>query len=449
MSVFVTDTYTDTGGTTLTSHTGETGASWTETTGFTGGEAVISAGGTLRSNSASEMVAIASGTPGSADYPVLADFVSVTSTQRAGLVARWTDSGTSAGYMLRFREFQGWQLFRYVSGTPTQIGSTVGPTSMPAGTYRLRLECSGIGATVTVTCKLQRNSDSFWLNSSGSFVSGDSTFLTYSDTDANRIVTTGKAGVTFLGAASDSTGYHLDNFQAGESGGDVTAPTLSSPTASETSDTTADLGVDTDEGNGTLYWVVTQSGTAPSTAQVKAGQDHTGSAADDSGSQVVSGTGTQAVSGGATGLVAETTYYAHFMHEDAATNQSTVATSSSFTTEATPADLTAGTASFVSSGPGGIAVEATDATGGTTPYTYQWERNEDGGSYSDVSGATSLSLSDSTATTGGVLYGYRLKYTDDAAATVTSTAVTAQVYSGGALGSGGFNPFSSPLIRGV
>lgn len=108
------------------------------------------------------------------------------------------------------------------------------------------------------------------------------------------------------------------------------------------------------------------------------------------------------------------------------------------------APLTAGTASFVSSGPGGIAVTATDATGGTAPYTYQWERNEDGGSYSDltdgggVSGATTLSLTDGSATA-GTLYGYRVKYTDDAGspATVTSNAVTAQVYTGGALTGGG------------
>jgi hypothetical protein len=110
------------------------------------------------------------------------------------------------------------------------------------------------------------------------------------------------------------------------------------------------------------------------------------------------------------------------------------------------AALAAGAASFVSSGPSAINVSATDATGGTAPYTYQWQRNSNGGAYGDisngggVSGATTLSLADGSASA-GTLYGYKLVYTDDAAASVTSNAVTAQVYTGGALsgGGGGFN----------
>ena len=115
-------------------------------------------------------------------------------------------------------------------------------------------------------------------------------------------------------------------------GSDVTAPVLSSPTATATNSTTGSGSVSTDEGNGTLYWVVTTSATEPSVAQVQAGQDHTGSAAADSGSQAVSGTGVQNVSGGFTSLTAATTYYAHYQQQDAATNDSEVVASSSFTT---------------------------------------------------------------------------------------------------------------------
>jgi hypothetical protein len=104
--------------------------------------------------------------------------------------------------------------------------------------------------------------------------------------------------------------------------------------------------------------------------------------------------------------------------------------------------LAAGTASFASSGPAAINVTATDASGGSTPYTYQWQRNASGGGYSNisngggVSGATTLSLTDGSASA-GTLYGYRLVYTDNAAASVTSNAVTAQIYTGGALSGGG------------
>lgn len=131
---------------------------------------------------------------------------------------------------------------------------------------------------------------------------------------------------------STSTAVWIAAFK--EAASDSTPPTLSSPTGTKTGSTTGSGSVSTDEGNGTLYWVVTTSATAPSVAQVQAGQDHTGAAAADSGSQAVSGTGVQNVSGGFTGLSPSTTYYAHYQHQDAATNDSTVATSSSFTTDA-------------------------------------------------------------------------------------------------------------------
>jgi hypothetical protein len=105
--------------------------------------------------------------------------------------------------------------------------------------------------------------------------------------------------------------------------------------------------------------------------------------------------------------------------------------------------LTSGSASFVSSGPASILVTCADATGGTPSYTYQWQRNADGGSYSNisngsgVSGATTRTLTDGSPTTGH-LYGYRMVTTDSAGtpASATSNAVSAIVYSGGPLGGG-------------
>lgn len=115
---------------------------------------------------------------------------------------------------------------------------------------------------------------------------------------------------------------------------DVTAPTLSSPTDAANGATASTGSVSTNEGNGTLYWVVTTSATAPSAAQVKLGQDNSSVAATDSGSQTVSGTGVQTITPAPSGLTASTAYTTHFMHEDAATNQSTVSSASGFTTGA-------------------------------------------------------------------------------------------------------------------
>jgi lysophospholipase L1-like esterase len=123
---------------------------------------------------------------------------------------------------------------------------------------------------------------------------------------------------------------------AAGAGGDVTAPVLSSPVGTATGETTATIGATTDEGNGTLYGVVTTSSTQPSAAQIKAGQTHTGAAAPFGGSTSVGSTGAKTIN--ATGLTASTAYYAHLMHEDTATNQSNRVTSAQFTTDAPPAN---------------------------------------------------------------------------------------------------------------
>lgn len=123
------------------------------------------------------------------------------------------------------------------------------------------------------------------------------------------------------------------NYAAGApTSADVTAPVLTSPTAVKTGETTGAGNVTTDEGNGTLYFVVTQSSTSPTAVEVQAGLDHLGAAADDSGNQTVTATGTQNVT--STGLTDSTTYYIHYQQDDDSLNSSTVVTSGSFTTDA-------------------------------------------------------------------------------------------------------------------
>lgn len=103
---------------------------------------------------------------------------------------------------------------------------------------------------------------------------------------------------------------------------DASGPTLTSPTGTATGQTTASGTVETDEGNGTLYYLATTNSTE-SAATVKGGS-----------SQAVTATGSQSVS--VTGLTAGTGYYLHYVHRDAAGNDSTVASSSLFTTDAAP-----------------------------------------------------------------------------------------------------------------
>lgn len=105
---------------------------------------------------------------------------------------------------------------------------------------------------------------------------------------------------------------------------DVVAPVLSLPTGLETGTTTLSGTVVTDEGNGTLYWVVTTSATQPTSTQIKAGQDHTTTAAPASGNQAVGASGVQNIS--ATGLSVGT-YYVHYYQEDLAVNGSNIVNS--------------------------------------------------------------------------------------------------------------------------
>ena len=101
---------------------------------------------------------------------------------------------------------------------------------------------------------------------------------------------------------------------------DTTAPTLTSPTGTQTGATTASGTVTTDEANGTLYWLCNTSATA-TLAAVKAGS-----------SVAVSSTGSKSVT--VTGLTASTAYYLHYAHTDAAANDSAVVNSAQFTTAA-------------------------------------------------------------------------------------------------------------------
>lgn len=90
------------------------------------------------------------------------------------------------------------------------------------------------------------------------------------------------------------------------------AATLSSPSVNPSA-TSATYTVTTDKQTGILYWVVTQSATQPSIAQIKAGQDNLGAGADSAGTTPVLAVGAVAATGG--GLTADTSgYFFHAVH---------------------------------------------------------------------------------------------------------------------------------------
>lgn len=176
--------------------------------------------------------------------------------------------------------------------------------------------------------------------------------------------------------------------------GDTTAPTLTSPTASATGATTASGSVSTNEGNGTLYYLASANATEAA-ATVKAGS-----------SQAVTAIGAQNVT--VSGLTASTSYYLHFVHTDAAANDSTVATSAQITTDAPSGDTE----------PPTLTGSVTFASITQTSYTAQWSAGADNvavtgyeyqiggtaGAWTDAGNSLSAAITGRTAGTTETVY---------------------------------------------
>lgn len=207
-----------------------------------------------------------------------------------------------------------------------------------------------------------------------------------SQTDANVSVRPHAClGGTGVGVGFANARY--DNFVVSSVGGsDVTAPTLTSATATATGANTATGGVTTNEA-GPAWAVLTTSSTTPSAAQIKAGQNHTGATASASDTATLS-VGANPGVFDFTGLTGGGTYWLHVVQDDTATpaNTATPITSASSITTPTP-DTTSPT------WPGGTTLGASNKTDTTVTLTtsadatdnvavagYEWS-SDDGASY--------------------------------------------------------------------
>jgi hypothetical protein len=131
---------------------------------------------------------------------------------------------------------------------------------------------------------------------------------------------------------------------------DTTAPVISDFSAVATGATTATLTVTTDEGNGSIFFLLDANATATEAA-ILAGL-----------SQSVTTTGEQEID--VTALDHNTTYYAHVLHRDAANNVSNILHSSQFTTDAYVYPVVTATASAVSAAE--VSATATTTKSGGT-----------------------------------------------------------------------------------
>ncbi len=209
MANFVVDSFTDTDATNLTSHTGETGATWAKNTNTNAVASPVITTNRVHGAQAVDQLVYASGTPGSADYSVTADMnLSAGSFGTdTGVMGRMSTSAFT-GYAV-VRQAGQWRLVRMSAGSGLTIGSLVTMTNVTSVTYRITLTMTG----TAISGFVQRLSDNWYLTSAGGWQPASTAFTSGTNSD---ISTAGKAGLWIFGNDSGASGAQWDNFQAGD-----------------------------------------------------------------------------------------------------------------------------------------------------------------------------------------------------------------------------------------
>ncbi|MEO0720850.1 MAG: hypothetical protein AAFY43_01740 [Pseudomonadota bacterium] len=223
------------------------------------------------------------------------------------------------------------EISTFVASNPNS--PTIPPEAFTAGMWSIADAETGGDAVITITGNPGLG-DALWFDlfqyrvDGGAWtpIPGTNAATTFGDFTLENVFTDGvEADVQIRAVVDlqpDGGGPASDTKQVTTTAGvaDTTAPVLSALTASANGATSWTGSVATDEANGTLFYLVSTN-TSEGDAAVKAGQ-----------SRAVNATGTIPLSGG--GLTAETTYYLHALHTDAAGNDSAQPAPVSFTTGA-------------------------------------------------------------------------------------------------------------------
>jgi len=135
MTIFVEDSFTEASNVNLTSHTGETGATWSNIYGLTTLAVAASTDSAYGLNDTNTRGNYASGVPATAEYYVQADFVNFESSNKMGICGR-VDPSSQTFYHARGAGTGDIELYKAISGTYTLLGSA----SLGAGDYTIKLE---------------------------------------------------------------------------------------------------------------------------------------------------------------------------------------------------------------------------------------------------------------------------------------------------------------------
>lgn len=182
----------------LSTQTSDSGESWTKLTDASSESILLDGSGRVYLDSGSVALGIyySSWTPPTADYLVKVTARAASASGDLGIVARLTGTTWSNGsyYMARYEAGTGYQLFKNVTGSYTQLGSTDSGTSAPANGDTLELDVSG---SSTTTVRLLKNGSQ----------------LISVDDSSSPLTSAGKVGLWMAGPMSTTTGYQADRLQ--------------------------------------------------------------------------------------------------------------------------------------------------------------------------------------------------------------------------------------------
>lgn len=208
MAQFASDSFSGTDGTLLSTYS----ANWVKHSSSGAGTLLIYSDRARKNEGGDEALYYHSGTPGGADYSVTSIITCVSSASGNPGVCGRINTAANTFYMARYDTASGgWQLYKRVTGTFTQLGSTSTQT-FASGSKEIKLKM--VGSAIEL------------------FKEGGGS-ATISATDS-AITAAGKAGLRASAAATDTTSYHFENFSADDISGGATGSFAVTESGSDT-----------------------------------------------------------------------------------------------------------------------------------------------------------------------------------------------------------------------
>lgn len=204
---FLLDSFTDTAGTLLQNHRGDSDSTWTKYSFASAGSGVISGANRARPAANTRTVYYSSAVPPTGEYDLLADLTVVSNTGYAGLVGRLDTATDSYYYVIYNKGTSRWELTKRVNGTNTVLGYF--PEALTVGgEYKVKFQIRDAAKTLFVQNP------------------GANDYIQRISSTDNTLIAAGRVGLTFNPnvAASDTVGLHFDNYTALNPSGSTPPP---------------------------------------------------------------------------------------------------------------------------------------------------------------------------------------------------------------------------------